>query len=127
VYANGTNPIENWYQADLSEDARWLFDKVIKDTRKIDNPMNWVDFRRHMKGQCKKYSIWEFGFYCDKRQYRILGIYGTSRKHAYLLVGCYHKERIYTPTNALESACTRASLLLRGEATINERPSRHDR
>jgi hypothetical protein len=127
VSQNGTNQIIDWYRRDLSEDAQFLFDKVLKDCQKIELPQNWPAFRKRLKGRPKEDRIWELEFYSDGRQYRILGVFGPLRKQATLLIGCYHKMRIYTPSDAIETAIRRARLLANGEASHHERKIAIDR
>lgn len=120
-YANDSNPIEEWYSSDLSEESRYTFHKILKDSRKIASHINWSAFKRFLKGKYKERRIWELAFFSDGRQYRVLGVFGPGEKQATLLVGCYHKGVVYTPTNALETAFKRAGLLLEGRAKRCER------
>ena len=69
---------------------------------------------------------WELEFISDKRQYRVLGVFGPGRKEATLLVGCYHKQRVYQPPNALDEAVKRNKTLSEGRATRLERQIRTD-
>lgn len=109
------NPIENWYSGELSEDARFQFDSLVKNTAKIENHLQWGGFK-FLSGKPKKYSIWQLDFIADRRQYRVLGIFQPGRR-AVLLEGCYHKGKIYTPQGALETACKRAKNLMEKRAT----------
>lgn len=121
VYQNDSNPIEDWYVRELSEDAQLIFVKILKDNRKTDQPINWVGFKRFLAGKYRDYRIWELSFYSDGRQHRVFGVFGPGRKEATLLVGCYHKGHVYTPPDAMETAYNRARLLSRGEAMCYER------
>ena len=105
-YPNNTDPVEDWYQ-ELSEEAQFHFDGLLKDIHKTANPIHWVGFRRFLKGKSQQERIWELEFKADKRQYRVLGCFGNARKQAILLVGCYHKQRVYTPPDALDLAYKR--------------------
>ena len=122
-YLNGTNPIEDWYQ-ELSDDAKLHFDGLLKDNHKTENPIHWIGFRRYMKGKLQEEKIWELGFYAAARQHRVLGKFGAIRKHAILLIGCYHKAHVYTPADALEAAYKRAKAL--SEGRLHERKIRYD-
>jgi hypothetical protein len=79
-----------------------------------------------LKGEPKKHRIWQLDFVVDGRQYRVLGVFGSLRKQAVLLVGCYHKGKIYTPPNALETASKRARLLREMKAGIRGRTIKFD-
>ena len=121
-FKSGNNrPVDDWYKG-LSEEAKFAVRDGLKDARKIEDPRNWLCFKRYLKGKLRKYKIWELWFSCgDNRQYRLLGIFGSERKQAIFLVGCYHKERVYTPADALETAFNRARDLSEGRAEIYER------
>jgi phage-related protein len=118
----GTNPIQDWYENDLSEEAQDLFDALLKNISKTEQHTNWTGFRRFLKGeQVQKQRIWELEFRADKRQYRVLCKFGTKRKEIILLMGCYHKQSVYTPADAIDQATKRAKKLSEGEAYTCER------
>lgn len=128
LYENDTNPFNDWYKKEISGDARLAFDKTLKLYEKIEIPTEWPYFRGFLQGtNYKKHRIWEFGFFCDNRQYRVFGIFhGTERKRAIFLMGCYHKQKRYTPSSAKDDAKKRARLLEEGRGKLHERPVRHD-
>lgn len=120
--ANGANPIEGWYQRDLSYGAQFEFDAMLKECQKTEKHTDWLHYKGHLKGKCSDYNIFELYFSCgDKLQHRVLVKFGPGRKQLTLLVGCYHKGRVYTPSNALDIAYKRARLLSREEAYYYER------
>lgn len=120
VEEDGTNRIEEWRQ-ELSEDARLQFDAILEQDCKTAQFMDWLSFKRFMKGECREWKIWELQFSADGREYRVFGIFGPNRREATLLAGCYHKGRVYTPPNALETAIKRCKLLAQGRAGRDER------
>jgi hypothetical protein len=121
IYANEVNPIEEW-RSGLSEEAQFSFDKILKDCRKTERHTDWVALRGLLKGKCAKHRIWELGFRSDKRQHRVLFVFDpNASKRVVLLVGCYHKQKVYTPKNALTEACNRAAMFKRGEGNCRER------
>lgn len=113
VYLSGSNPIGDWY-ACLSEGAQYLFDALLKDMRKTANHLDWGAFKGFLKGVAKNHKIWELGFLADGKQYRVFCIFSEGKKVT-LLVGCYHKQRVYTPANAIETAIKRSKLLAEEE------------
>ncbi len=121
MYLNGSNPIEEWYQA-LPEDIRDMFDALLKNNRKTTRPEQWTGFRKYLHGgDLKKYGVWELELKGeDGLAHRLMGIFDGAKK-AIFLIGCYHKGGNYTPTEALETAAKRASLLAHGEAKSSER------
>ena len=123
--ANGQNVIEEWYQKELSEEARFAFDALLKNHHKIESFLNWPGFK-YLQGKMKEEGIWQLDFRADKRQYRLLGVFGNLRKSAVLILGCYHKGDNYTPRDALDNAIKRAKALREGKASINERKIKSD-
>jgi phage-related protein len=123
--SDGRNLIEEWYQKELSEEAQITFDTLLKNQQKIESVLNWTGFK-YLKGKPKEERIWQLDFIADKRQYRLLGVFGMERKSAVLILGCYHKGDNYTPRDALEMARKRAKTLREGKAGTNERKIKSD-
>ena len=122
---NENNKIEVWYQ-ELSEGARHTFDGVLKNISKTQLSNEWSGWRGFLQGKYKQERIWELGFKEDKIQHRVLGVFGGQRKQAVLLVGCYHKQRNYTPSDALETAFKRAKQYRVGGVQLHERKIKTD-
>ncbi|MGD0599277.1 MAG: hypothetical protein ABR988_05610 [Terriglobales bacterium] len=116
----GRNPIADWYANDLSDDGRMQFDALLKNTGKIESHVQWSGFK-FPKGELRKHRIWQLDFLADGRQYRVLGVFGSIRRQAVLLVGCYHKGKVYTPPDAFDTACKRAKALSEKRAATSER------
>ena len=123
--ANGHNLIEEWYLNDLSEEAQFTFDALLKNQRKVESVLNWAGFK-YLKGKPKEERIWQLDFIADRRQYRLLGVFGVGRKNAVLILGCYHKGDNYTPRDALEMARKRAKAIREGKAELHERKIKSD-
>jgi phage-related protein len=123
--ADAVNPIEEWYRKELSEEAQFTFDTLLKNQLKIESVLNWTGFK-YLKGKPKEERIWQLDFIADKRQYRLLGVFGETRKQAVLILGCYHKGANYTPRDALEMARKRAKALREGRAELHERKIKSD-
>lgn len=119
------NPVDAWYTG-LSLPARLQFNAVLKDCSKTENHQSWIGFRSYLQGAAKTERVWELGFKADNRQYRIFGIFGDERKSAILLVGCYHKGRVYTPPDAIETARKRAKAFKEGKGEAREREIQTD-
>ncbi|MFZ3211446.1 MAG: hypothetical protein WA188_08010 [Terriglobales bacterium] len=121
-----TNPIERWYEHELSEAGRFLFDGLLKGNSKVELPIQWTGFKGFLQGKYRKERIWEWQFFADGRQCRVLGIFGDVRKETVLLVGCYHKGKVYTPADALDTAYRRAKAFREGRAGKRERKIKLD-
>lgn len=124
VYENGTNPISQWHK-DLSDDAKNLLQEILKTNKKTENHLNWRNLKRFLKGEADEEKIWEIEFKADKLQYRLLGIFSPGRQAAFL-IGCYHKQRVYEPTDCIKTAIKRSRLLKEGGAKRYERKIRLD-
>lgn len=122
---DGCDLIERWYQEDLSEEAQLTFDTLLKNQQKVESVLNWTGFK-YLKGKPKEERIWQLDFIADKRQYRLLGVFGEIRKQAVLILGCYHKGDNYTPRDALEMARKRAKALRERRAELHERKIKSD-
>ena len=120
----GGNRIEEWCSG-LSMEAKDRFDTLLKNTRKISNHLLWGGFK-FLKGKPKEERIWQLDFIADNKQYRLLGVFGSVRKTAVIILGCFHKGDIYTPHDALKTASKRAKELREGRATIHERTVQDD-
>lgn len=114
-----TNPIDEWYQG-LSEDGRDIFDTLIKTNKKASMPLHWTGSKM-LQGECKAEGIWEWSFLADRRQQRLLGIFGDEAKTAIFLIGCSHKQKVYTPRDCLRTAVRRARLVRQRRAGVHER------
>lgn len=121
----GKDPIEEWYQSELSDEARFIFDDLLKNQRKIESLSDWNGFK-FLKGKLQEEKVWQLDFIADKRQYRILGVFGLGPKRAAFLLGCYHKGDNYTPRDALETARKRAKALREGRGELRERKINSD-
>ena len=113
------NPVEDWYKG-LSDAAKAQLDSLLKLLSKTQNHLQWIGFK-YLKGEPKKERVWQLDFIADRRQYRVLGVFGTTRRQAILLLGCYHKGPVYTPPEALETATKRAKKLRESKAETRDR------
>jgi len=121
----GRNHIDTWYVNELSDAGRFTLDSLLKNTAKTESCLQWSGFK-YLKGEPKKHHIWQLDFIADGRQYRLLGVFGTVRRQAILLLGCYHKGEVYTPPKSLETACKRAQKLRSNMAGTHERKIKFD-
>ena len=52
----GQNPIEDWYCGSLSDEGRYRFDNLLKNTAKTESHLQWGGFKL-LKGEPKKFHI----------------------------------------------------------------------
>jgi hypothetical protein len=119
------NPIEDWHINDLTDAGRFQSNSLLKNTATTENHLQWGGFE-FLEGESRKLRIWELKFFADNKQYRLLGVFGSLRKQAILLVGCSHKGKVYVPANALKTAIKRAKALRDGKAGYIGRKIRLD-
>lgn len=119
VYLSGGNPIDDWYENELSDRGRFSFNALLKVNGKTANQLEWTGVDKQMQGGLKGHQIWQWRI-SGEVQYRILGAF-AGLKRAVFLMGYYHKDGVYTPRNALTTALDRKKLLDQGACKLNER------
>ena len=119
VYLAGRNPIDDWYENELSDRARFSFNALLKNNEKIANHLDWSGVDKQMQGELKGHQVWQWRI-VGEVPYRILGVF-AGLKRAVFLMGYYHKGAVYTPPNALKTALERKKLLDQGACKLSER------
>jgi hypothetical protein len=112
-------PIEDWYEKEISDRARFSFNALIKNNEKIANHQEWSGVDKQMQGELKGEQIWQWRI-SGELAYRILGAFWGA-KRAVFLMGYHHKGGNYTPPNALRTALERKKLLDQGACKLYER------
>jgi hypothetical protein len=121
TYFDFGDEIENWYGG-LSEGGQDVFDALLKANAKASLPLHWGGCKM-LQGDCKEEKIWEWRFFADGKQQRLLGVFGQKQKTAIFLIGCSHKDEVYNPSECLATAIKRAKQVKQG-AKLNERKVR---
>ena len=104
------NKIADWYN-DLSAQERGAADVFIENMRKT---RFWkMPLYRVLSG-----GLGELRWMSEKKQHRLIGVFMGNAWYA--LVGCTHKQQIYSPPRALETARTRKGQIERGEVETKE-------
>ena len=100
VASNGTNYIERWFKSELTEQQRSDLDELIGV---LEKQKNWglPDYRQ-LKG--KHSALGEVRLRA-KPPIRLIGYKRDSE--FILLIGCKHKDQIYDPPTALDTALSR--------------------
>lgn len=125
VDGDGSNPIEKWLAGE-SDEVRMVFNSTLKEARKRRNHLEWLCFKRFLKGmKYEQERLWELQFRADRKEYRLIGRFDGAMK-AVVFCGCYHKGSVYTPKEALETALRCAKALAQGKANRNERTIQDD-
>jgi hypothetical protein len=105
----GQDPVQGWHTNDLSDGGRFLFNAALKNAARTKSELGWSGFK-YLKGEPSEEKIWQLDFFADGKQYRLLGVFRPARQ-AVLLIGCYHKGKVYTPQDAIGTATKRAKAL----------------
>src|SRR5579872_5956125 len=92
----GNNLIAEWYSG-LSVDAKAMFDALL-DVLSKKAEWKYPEFKRLEDG------LGEIRWKCDDKQHRVIGCWWKNPHGYLLLVGCFHKQRVYNPPDALETA-----------------------
>ena len=123
-YQGGGNEIQDWCDEEISDRARESFGALVKLNIKILNHMEWLGVDKHMQGALKGKGVWQWKIQ-GELAYRILGSF-YGQKKAVFLIGYHHKEDVYTPPSALETAIDRKKLLDKGACKLYERQANQD-
>lgn len=113
----GTNVVESW-DAEKTFEAEIAFNELVKNARKTKDHFQWTSWRHPMRGEAGKLGLVELGFKASGRQYRVLSIFDGTKRLVMLSV-CYHKGKIWTPKEAVETAMKRAKQVLAKKAKLN--------
>jgi hypothetical protein len=116
ISPQGRNVIADWYaglQTQEQSDFKALM-RILAKTRQ------WHSGAYKPLG--KQYpGLGELRFYSQRKAHRVIGYFGPGRGQFTMLIGCFHKQKVYTPANALGTALQRKSFLERGEGSVHER------
>ena len=93
----GNNKIYDWYM-NLAPAEKTFVDEFLKNMRKSRN-WSLPDYRPRLSGHG---NIGELRWTMNKTQHRLIGFFADGAWYA--LVGCTHKQRVYSPPEALETA-----------------------
>jgi hypothetical protein len=109
----GNNKIADWYQG-LPGQERADTDEFIKIMRKSQD-WSLPNYRPKLTGHK---GLGELRWSSEKKQHRLVGY--LKGGVFYALIGCTHKQQIYSPTNALETADKRKGEIENGSASTVE-------
>jgi|SRR6266850_2921146 len=116
ISPQGRNVIDDWYKRLLRQeqsDFRALI-RILAKTRQWKYPA-----LKQLKG--KYQGMDELRFTSERKEHRVIGLVWPNPQQFTMLIGCFHKQRVYTPANALDTALQRKRFLERGEGSIRDR------
>jgi len=112
VSPSGRNKITDWYN-DLSPTEQAAADEFLKDIRKLKK---WERPNYRTLKNCN--GLGELRWFAEKKQQRLIGFFlGVTW---YAVIGCTHKQRIYSPSECLDTAKTRKKQIERGEVWTDQ-------
>jgi len=94
--AAGNNLIAEWY-CGVSVECRAMFDTLLENLGK-QAEWKYPDYKSLGDG------LGEIRWKCDKKQHRVIGCRWTNPSGFLLLIGCTHKDQIYDPPDAINTA-----------------------
>ena len=119
----GRDKIEDWY-ARLSTQERADTDEFLMVMRRIP-ATDWrmPHYRPKLAGikgsdARKAKGLGELRWSSEKKEHRLLGFFWAGGWCA--VIGCTHKQRVYSPRDALVTAALRKDEVQRGEAITTE-------
>ena len=111
------NAIKDWYDG-LSVQARADFDTLISQ---LETQRLWqMPDYRVLTGNKKLKGLGEIRFTTENTQHRVIGYFGPEAAQFSLLLGCTHKQRVYSPASALDTAAKRKRLIESGKGNISK-------
>ena len=108
----GRNKIADWYNG-LTKQEQADADEFIKNARKLRSwelPL----YRKLTNGE----GLGELRWTSEKKRQRLIGFFEDETWYA--VIGCIHKQDIYTPPDCLETAKTRKKQIERREVQAVE-------
>ena len=105
----GRNKIADWYN-DLAADQAAADAFLIRMQRKEFS--TWVDNDDYTP-RMSPYEFGELKWKAGQKQHRLFGFFSSGNWYA--LMGCTHKQRVYDPADAKDTAKKRMKQIERGE------------
>jgi hypothetical protein len=114
ISPQGRNMIADWYAGLLTQEQS-DFDALIQVLAKM---RQWQEpaFKR-LKGRAYR-GLGEIRFTSERKQHRVIRFFGPNPQQSTLLIGCSHKQRIYNPPEALDTAARRKHDIESGIARV---------
>jgi len=116
ISPQGRNVIADWH-AGLLRQEQSDFLAVIRILAKM----------QHWRGRAFKplkgpyQGMGEIRYTSERKEHRVIGFVWPSAQQFTMLIGCFHKQRVYHPTNAFNTALQRRKFLEQGKGSIRER------
>lgn len=116
ISPQGGNMIADWHARLLKQEQSDFITlvRILARTQQWKGPA----FRR-LGGEHQ--GMGEIRFTSERKAHLVIGFVWPSPQQFTMLIGCFHKQRVYTPANALDTALQRKRFLERGEGSTRER------
>jgi phage-related protein len=116
ISPQGRNMIADWHARLLRQEQSDFIAliRILAKTRQWKDPAF-----KQLKG--KYQGMDELRFTSERKAHRVIGFVWPSSQQFTMLIGCFHKQRVYTPANALDTALQRRKFLEQGKGSVRER------
>jgi hypothetical protein len=116
ISPQGRNVIDDWYKRLLRQEQSdfMALIRILAKTREWKDPAF-----KQLKG--KYQGMGELRFTSERKAHRVIGVVWPRPRQFTMLIGCFHKQRVYTPANALDTAFQRKGFLERGKGSVRDR------
>ena len=113
------NAVLEW-KKQISKQAYADFEVLLSDLAVIEKWEETDGVKPLRGGRAKGKGLLEIVFKTAGIQHRMIGFFGPEQKQFTLLIGCMHKQNIYQPPQAIETAIERKKKVENKEATLHE-------
>lgn len=112
----GRNVIADWPARLLRQEQSdfMALIQILAKTRQWKDPAF-----KYLKSQYQ--GMGEIRFTSERKEHRVIGFVWPSPQQFTMLIGCFHKQQVYTPANALDTALQRKRFLEQGKGSVRER------
>jgi phage-related protein len=114
----GLDVIQDKWDVGETDVAELAFEAMVKNASKIADYRQWPCWRHPMTGKAGKAGVVELEFSVPGTRYRVLAMF-NGKKCIVLLCICYHKQSVWTPASAVETATKRANEVTAGKVKCN--------
>jgi phage-related protein len=117
VRGGGRPAITEWYESQTAT-VRAGFDAERAILGALPSH-HWVHpHYKRLSRKAARFGIGEIRWKADNKAYRVLGFFGPEEGQYSMMIGCFHKQRRYAPTDAIETAIKRCKEVLNGERVV---------
>lgn len=118
VSPEGTRPVEKWYGKKKNLAAKHTLFQLLRIMSRM-REWKYPEFRR-FTGDRTLVKLGEIRFTVNKTEHRAIGMDGPEQGCYTLLIGCTHKDDVYSPPSAKQTGARRRDMINSGEADAED-------